>query len=163
MNINLLTNPISLLNADANLIVLEDKHNFKVPAGIDVFCLPCKDFYNDELEFEGEMFCTLDIEVIFSVYNLCKGWRDLYIWDSKGLRNSWMVMLALRYHADKDLKNTFYKCATSYPLIAPSSLWFAEVFDMTLGLEGELIRLAEEYLTTKQIITIGDTFTGQWS
>lgn len=96
------------------------------------------------------------------MYEVCNGYKDLLIYDDSGLNNSWVVMTALRLYRDNNFKETFNKCATEYPNIAPSSLWFVELFDVALNMDGEFIRLTEEYLATKQIITVGGTFFGQW-
>ncbi len=165
MNIKLLTNPIQLLTADANLIVLGEPASvtFNIPPTVDVVYLPCKDLYTQPTESDGELFCTLDIEAIFSMYAICQDYRDLFIWDSNGLRNSWAVLVGLSCYQAPGLTEAFNQCAFDYPTIAPNSLWFIEVFDLALSLDGQLIKLAEEYLATNQIITVGNTFRGQWS
>lgn len=167
MNIGLLTNPIKLLTPNVNLIVLDNKDSvtFDIPPAVDMVYLPCKDYYNQSIESEGELFCTLDIELVFSMYHICEDYRDLLIWDSTGLKNSWVVLTGLSIYQNQStpLRDVFNKCAFDYPNIAPSSLWFTEVFDLALGLEGKLVAIAEEYLATNQIITVGNTFRGSWS
>jgi hypothetical protein len=165
MNIKLLTNPIKLLTADANLIVLGNQASvtFNIPAAVDVVYLPCKDYYSDYISCDSELFCTLDVDAIFSMYGICQDYRDLFIWDAHGLKNSWGVLAGLSCYQAPALTEAFNQCAFDYPAIAPSSLWFIEVFDLALSLDGQLIKLAEEYLATNQIITVGNTFRGQWS
>lgn len=167
MNINLLTNPTELFTSNANLIVLDNEKavTFKEPPNVDSIYLPCKDFYTEAIDNDGELFCTVDIEAIFSMYEICVDYKDLFIWDSKGLNNSWAVLVGLSIYNNQSvpLRDTFNKCATNYPTIAPSSLWFIEVLDLALGLDGNLLTVAEEYLATKQIVTISGVANGLWT
>lgn len=164
MNIRLLTKPSELFTSNANLIILGDQQSvsFTIPPTVDAVFIPCKDFYNDSIKSEGELFCTLDVELVFSMYQICEDYRDLFIWDPYGLNNSWATLVGLTSYQSPALIETFNQCAFDYPTIAPSSLWFIEVFDLALSLDAELIRLAEEYLATSQIVTVGNTFKGQW-
>lgn len=165
MNISLLTNPATLNSDTTALLVLGDKRDitFNVPDNTDLMWTPCKDFYTDLIENERELFCTLDIEVILDFHQLCRDYKDTAIWDPYGLNNSWATMVGLLCdNGSSSIKETFNKCAFDYPTIKPSSLHFIEIFDLALSLDGELIRLTEEYLATGQIITVGNVFHAQW-
>lgn len=109
--------------------------------------------------------CTLsDINSLLDFLEGVRDYSSITIWDEYNNELSFATALCAYTYYEQDIVDAMYMLVKSNPEIRPDSLWLVGLFDYTLNLNGELIRIYDEYLATGMVVNRRAVMTkGVWA